>query len=141
MTAPDDGCEVMVPRGPAGTYIRLSGLRRPHGDALVCLVVGAEAPGLSATIGVETLNGDGLAEYVRSLEEGFRGWQGERTWASFRRDVEIRAAHLGRSIRLGWTLRFPEWDADWTATVEVHVSPGEELKGFAADVTRFLEGS
>ena len=33
VTAADDGCEVMVPRGPAGTYIRLSGLQRPHGHA------------------------------------------------------------------------------------------------------------
>jgi hypothetical protein len=39
-------------------------------------VVGEEAPGLSATIGVETINGDGVAEFVQSLDIDLREMQG-----------------------------------------------------------------
>ncbi|MCW2902571.1 MAG: hypothetical protein JWO67_4836, partial [Streptosporangiaceae bacterium] len=138
VNAPDDRHDVMIPRGPSDTYVRLSAFQRPDDDALVLFEVKAEAPGISATIGIETFNSDGLSEFIQSLEDDFRGWPGERVWRSFRRDLQLQAAHLGQSIRLSWTLRPSEWDAEWTATVDLQVSPGEELKNLAADVGHFF---
>jgi len=135
--------EVTVPRQPAGTFLRLYDCCRPHGDALLVLSVQVGAPGLSASIGIETLEGDGLAQFVRELDDDFRGWAGERTWTSFRGDLQLRAIHTGRAVLLAWTLRFPEpAESDpgaWEATVRVQISPGEDLKALSSDLHAFLE--
>jgi hypothetical protein len=134
--------EVRIPRGPAGTFVKLHGCSRPHDDALVVFGVQAEAPGLSADIGVETLYGDGLAEFVQGLNNDFRGWTGERVWRSFRGDLELRAVHSGQLIWLSWTLRFPEPAEEdpgtWNTTIRVHLNPGEDLNALSADVSAFL---
>ncbi|GAA2109778.1 DUF6228 family protein [Actinomadura alba] len=141
MNSPDNVREVTLPRGPTGTYVRLSAFHRPDDDVLVLFDVQAEAPGLSAMIGIETLGGDGLSAFVQSLDDDFRGWPDERVWTSFRQELELRAAHLGHIVRLSWTLRSPEpaeQDTDWAVTVNLYVSPGEELKNLASDVGHFL---
>jgi len=58
---------------------------------------------VSAEIGVETLNGDGLVEFFRGLDEAFQGWPGTRTWSSFRMDLRIEAVHTGRAVVMAWT--------------------------------------
>jgi hypothetical protein len=130
VNAPDDRQDVMIPRGPSATYVRLSAFERPDDDALVLFEVQAAAPRLSAVIGVETLGGDGLSEFVRSLD--FRGWPDERVWTSFRQDLELRAAHLGHTVRLSWTLRFPEpaaeQDPELAVTVNLYVSPARSSR-------------
>ncbi|WIX84079.1 DUF6228 family protein [Amycolatopsis carbonis] len=129
-------------RLPAGTFVKLERCRRPHDDALGLFGARVEAPGLSASLEVETLNGDGLDSFVQSLGNDFRGWTDERIWASFRGDLELRASHSGRLIWLSWTLRFPEPTEEdpavWTATVRVHLTPGEDLRVFNSDVAAFL---
>jgi hypothetical protein len=145
VTHEDTEPEVRIPARAAGTFVRLHGLRRPHDDALVLFGVQAEAPGLSADIAVETLNGDGLAEFIQGLHDDFRGWAGERIWKSFRGDLELRAVHDGRLIWLSFTLRFPEpTEADagiCDSTVRVHLTPGQDLTAFSADLSAFLDRS
>jgi Family of unknown function (DUF6228) len=137
-----NAADVRVPRERAGTFVRLYGRRRPHDDALVSFSVQVEAPGLRAEAGIETLQGDGLVEFVRGLDESYLGWPGTRTWSSFRRDLRLEAVHTGGAVVLAWTLVFPEPSegpaAIWEATVRVQISPGEDLKQLSSDVAAFL---
>lgn len=143
MSRHDTAPEVTIPRQPAGTFFALHDCRRPHGDALVVFTVRAEAPGLAATIGIETLHGDGLADFVHALDQDFRGWTGDRIWTSLRGDLQLRATHHGAVITMAWTLRFPEpAEQDpgiWETTVRVNLNPGEDLRTFSSDLTAFMD--
>ncbi|MEU8798336.1 DUF6228 family protein [Spirillospora sp. NPDC048819] len=103
-----DADAVQVPSGPTGTFVRFSSCRRPYGDDVLIFTVEAEGPGLSAAIGVTTVAGDGLVEFLQSLDDDFRGWPGKRTWTSLANELELSATHQGQSVDLQWTLRFPQ---------------------------------
>ena len=140
MSVGDEDVEVGIPADSEVPRLRLRPIR-PDGDALVLLVVSAEEIGLSATITVRTLNGDGLDEFIVGLDKDFRGWPGERHWQSHEGDLELEAVHAGRVILLTWTLRFPspaEESWDWQAKVRVAITPGEELKNLATAVSAML---
>lgn len=126
--------------GP-GVTLTLADLDASEGD-LVCFTARAEGPGLTASVSVMTLHGDGLGSFAAGLERDFRGWPGERVWTSIRADLELRATHHGRSVELAWTLQGREPVLDetrpWSATVRTVVTPGEELRRFSADVAEFL---
>ncbi|MEZ0110910.1 hypothetical protein ABH920_004925 [Catenulispora sp. EB89] len=134
--------EVAIPHRCAGDVVTLHECRRPHNDALVVFGVRVDAHGLSASMGIETLNGDGLDAFVQTLDNDFRGWSGERVWTSSRGDLEVRARHVGKAIQLDWTLRFPEpveQSPDWELTVHLHVDPGESLKDLSTRIAAFLD--
>ena len=137
----DDTDKVTIPHRADTTFVMLHGCNRPHDDALTIFGVQAEAHGLTASIWIETIHGDGLDEFVRRLDDDFRGWPGERIWTSSRKDLEVRARHLGAWIRLSWILRFPEptvEQPDWETTIHLHVNPGEELRDLSGRITAFL---
>lgn len=144
MTSHDsDPVEVQIPARPTGTFVQLRAPQHPHDDALLVFIAEIQGPGLAASVGVTTWGGDGLPEFVRGLEADFRGWDGERTWASLERDLELRATHRGGSIDLTWTLQFPQepgtGDRFWTASLFLTIGAGEELKAMAADIEHFIE--
>ena len=132
---------VHLPTEHAATCIGSRACASADGHPPLTLTVTAEAPGLCAALPVETFDGDGLAGYVRSLDQSFRGWKGERTWRSHRADLRIRAAHPGRAVRLVRELRFagPAEDDQWAVTVPVFLTPGEELRRAALDVAALIE--
>lgn len=126
--------------GPGGT-LTLTDLDASEGD-LVFFRARAEGAGLSASVSVETLHGDGLAVFAAGLDRDFRGWPGERAWRSYRGDLELCATHHGRAVELAWTVHGPEvgWDEPrpWSCTVRIRIVPGEELRRFSADLAEFL---
>jgi hypothetical protein len=140
MSGTDEDFEVSIPASSEVPRLRLRRLR-PHGDALVVLTVSAEEVGLSASVDVHTLNGDGLDDFFIELDKDFRGWPGERHWKSHEGDLELEAVHCGRVILLAWTLRFPspaEESWDWQVTLRVPITPGEELKNLASTIAAML---
>ncbi|MEU4623256.1 DUF6228 family protein [Actinoplanes sp. NPDC023801] len=68
-----------------------------------------------------------------------RGWKDVRTWHSLERELALDARHDGRGhVSLGVTLRKPgpDWDGTaWSARAVFMLEAGEEMAGFAADLT------
>jgi len=126
--------------GPSVT-LTLANLDRSHGDVVV-FEARAEGVDLLASMWVETLYGDAIDSFAAGLARDFRGWDGTRTWKSFRGELELRATHTGRVVELAWTLHHPgpAWESPgfWDCTVRTFVTPGEELRRFSADVAEFL---
>lgn len=140
MSGGGDNVEVCIPADSQVPRFRMRWIR-PDSDALVLLVVSVEEVGLSASITVHTLNGDGLDDFLAGLDKDFRGWPGGRRWKSYEGDLELEAVHTGRTVLLAWTLRFPspaEESWDWQATVRVAITPGEDLKNLASAVSAML---
>ncbi|WP_127939121.1 DUF6228 family protein [Nonomuraea polychroma] len=133
--------EVEIP-GPGVTFIRLAQCERPHDDALMFFLAQAASPGLRAEVAVETIMGDGLADFLENLVTDFRGWRGTRTWTSHRADLRLEAIHSGHWVDLSWTLRSPNPSEDrddmWSATVRTPILPGEALTNLAREVRSFL---
>lgn len=78
-----------------------------------------------------------LVRYFQSLDRDWRGWSGERQYASVERDLALSARHSGR-IELSVTLtgeaaRDISAYVGWTAQATVGVEPGEELSRFVRD--------
>ncbi len=132
--------EVRIPG--SGVNFVLAERERPHGDALMFFLAQAESAGLQAQVAVETIMGDGLADFFEELVIDFTGWDGTRTWTSHRADLQLEASHSGHWVKLLWTLRFPNpsYDPDdmWSVTVRTSVSPGEDLTNLAREVRSFL---
>ncbi|MFI7706591.1 DUF6228 family protein [Nonomuraea sp. NPDC049480] len=124
------------------TLIRLAQCERPHDDALMLFLAQAESAGLHAEVAVETIMGDGLADFLENLVTDFKGWPGTRTWTSYSADLQLEAIHSGHWVDLRWTLRFPNPSEDpddmWTATVRTPILPGEPLINLAREVRSFL---
>ncbi|MCR6487263.1 DUF6228 family protein [Amycolatopsis sp. OK19-0408] len=124
-----------------GVTLTLTGFDASEGD-LVYFTARAEGADMAASVSVQTLHGDGLAAFAAGLDEDFRGWPGVRVWTSSRGELELRATHDGRVVGLEWTLRYPgpDWEPVdfWTCTVRTHLTPGEDLRRFSADLAQFL---
>jgi hypothetical protein len=85
------------------------------------------------------LTGDGgLPDFFASLYDDFRGWDGERTWASLEGDLTVTATH-SRNVALRWSLTHQLYgEPVWTFTVSTHHSPGEDLRRLAESFTELL---
>ena len=68
-----------------------------------------EHTGISATVVAFSFRTEGLASFFASIARDWRGWDGERRWASFENEVELsatadRAGHvrLVVDVNRGW---------------------------------------
>jgi hypothetical protein len=78
-----------------------------------------------------------LVTFVEQLAADFRGWAGERRW--FAGDMQVAATfHSGGNVCLVWYLCSWQRPEVWTATAQVWVEAGEQMKGFAADIRAFV---
>ncbi|MFF0390284.1 DUF6228 family protein [Kitasatospora sp. NPDC004615] len=127
----------------AGVGVRLVERTGPEAGA-VRFAVEVSAAGLAAR--VEEVVGwvgaaDGLAGFLAGLAEEFRGWDGERVWATYDRDLTVRAVfRSGGYVGLTWTVR--PWrtaQRGWEASVTTWVEGGEQLAALAADVRAFVD--
>jgi len=104
--------KLIVSGEPGGPRLELERYRRQqvveHADLdrlSARLEVGSE---LVASTGVETLDGDGLPEWIQTLAGLWRGWAGEHQWRSLEEDLYITATHDGLGhVSLRMTLRGP----------------------------------
>jgi Family of unknown function (DUF6228) len=76
-----------------------------------------ELPGLMATARVDSFAFDGermLGLFFRRIADDWRGWDGERDWASIEGLFDLTATHDGRGhIALRVRLRSGLYDEDW----------------------------
>jgi hypothetical protein len=87
---------------------------------------------------VVSADADGLAAYLASLIDDWRGWSGNRQWEALEHGMSIYATHHGRTVQLVFAVR-RDWKQDaWELRVPVIVTPGETLTQFARAVTRAI---
>lgn len=111
------------------------------GCTFVDVEVTIDAGSLHVTSLVQTVEGaGGLAAFLRSLAEDWRGWTGERTWESLERTLTIGARHepLGHVV-LTFTLREHHVPDPWIAAAPVRIAAGEDLRSLAEALTDHLE--
>jgi hypothetical protein len=70
---------------------------------------------------------DGVRQFFEGLAADWRGWEGERTWASLEGDIELAASHnkLGR-VTVVVRLRNEQWSgvSRWSAAADLVVDAG-----------------
>ncbi|MFJ4173741.1 DUF6228 family protein [Microbacterium sp. NPDC089696] len=131
-----------VSLGDAIASLTFSDLRF-DASGFAMLDVRLRGPGLDASLGCYVHDPRELAQYFRSLDAGWRGWSGERRYASLEGEVVLSARH-GRRIEIATSLGFvPGGDVSvgWSCTAGVSVEPGEQLAGFVRDFDGFLAAS
>ncbi|MGC4851788.1 DUF6228 family protein [Micromonospora sp. DT15] len=120
----------------------------PYGDGYVYTVatelhaLGMAASTVAKIDGIYAPLETTLSGFVERLAADWEGWSGTRTWASMERELVIDARHDGRAhVSLSVTLRAPGPDLHgtaWSARAVFVLEAGEELTGFAGDLTHFL---
>lgn len=121
-------------------HILLSEATRPYGDdPTLDFLVKAHGSWVSIETSVRTWDGDGLAAFLSSLAEDFRGWNGARTWRSLERDLTVSAEHRARGyVHLRWGIHDRPPSEEWYfETTTVHAA-GEEMRNLADEMHTFL---
>jgi hypothetical protein len=119
--------------------LRLEQVQRGLEGEIETVVVRLRVPGLDASRRVwETAAGFyALVAFFNELAADWRGWQGERRYASAEHDLRLAATHDGH-IHLFVQLREKGELTDWSATAVVQLDPGEEMTRAAGDVAALL---
>ncbi len=123
--------------GDAGMSLEFSDPRFDESGSLRHLLVRLHGTRLDAQLTFYVWNVAELVHYFHGLDEDWRGWPGERQYASVEDDLQLSARHVGR-IELSVTLtgeaaRHISGQVGWTAQAIVGVEPGEELSRFVRD--------
>jgi len=93
-----------------------------------------QARGMAATRRVFVYGWSDVAGFFSDLADNWRGWPGEKTWASPEYDLTMTATHEpGSLVRIELVLQDGP-DPTWSVTTSVEVEPGEELSRLAAAV-------
>src|SRR5207302_10395965 len=100
-----------------------------------------DADGISARRAVYALSGESLVSFFDELVAEWHGWEGTKEWGSLEGDFTLAATHDGLGTV---TLRAHLWHnggLEWSATVELALHAGEQLKMAASAVTRFVRAT
>lgn len=89
-----------------------------------------------------SLDGPPFAGFVRELAEDWQGQQGDRTWESCERELQLDARRdAGGLVRLTFTLRNLFLQSEiWSARATVPIEPGEEMNQTAQAIERLVGG-
>lgn len=116
------------------TVVEFSRPERPHGDELTFFGVRIAGPGLEAQTSVESIGGDELGDFLRSLGGEARPWDGEKLWQSLAREVTVAATcDVHGHVSLAVTISPRPWEPSWSATARVEYTLGELIE-VASDV-------
>ncbi|MFA0845585.1 DUF6228 family protein [Streptomyces rochei] len=102
-------------------------------------LVTAQGESARIEVMVRTWDGDGLDVFLAELAEGFRGWNGTRTWRSLEDDLTLSAEHAGSHVRLTWGLHDRLPDDEWRFEMTTIHAPGEDMRRLAIEMRTFLE--
>ena len=78
---------------------------------------------------------DGLADYFAEMSDDWRGWDGERTWASVQGELQLTSRHEGGHIAIDVVL---DREITWTVSTELAIEPGEQLTVAVRDLRELL---
>jgi hypothetical protein len=96
---------------------------------------------LRAVLRFYELSAHTLAHFFRALADDWRGWDGQRSWASLEGDIEFGATHDGLgSVALTVGLRTDRLDGDggWFARAVLILDAGQALTTIATDAREVL---
>ncbi|MFF7730072.1 DUF6228 family protein [Streptomyces sp. NPDC008001] len=141
----DSGSPAVRVGDPGSCPVRLlfSEPTRPFGDdPMLDFLVKAQGQWVNVETLVRTWGGDGLDGFLSSLAEGFRGWEGTRTWRSLEGDLTLSAVHRpGGYVHLTWGIHDRPPSEAWNfETTTVHAA-GEEMRNLAAGIHAFITGA
>ncbi|GAA2247888.1 hypothetical protein GCM10010104_50410 [Streptomyces indiaensis] len=102
-------------------------------------LVTAQGESARIEVVVRTWDGDGLDAFLAELAEGFRGWNGTRTWRSLEGDLTLAAEHAESHVRLTWGLHDRLPDDEWRFEMTTIHAPGEDMRSLAIEMRTFLE--
>lgn len=108
-------------------------------DGYGSFAVTIDSPELSLRHSVITMGGDGLPDFIQSIEADWRGWGGERSWQSLEGGLRIDAKHGGRAIELLVIVRSGYVPDSWELRIPFAVEPGEQLSALAKEVSNTLQ--
>ncbi|WP_367312980.1 DUF6228 family protein [Demequina zhanjiangensis] len=106
------------------------------GSVVDYVSVTIEGPDLSASRQVYGGWSEGFAHlgrYFATLAEGWRGWDGERTFESVESDLRLAATHDGR-VHLAVMLWESTEPRGWQAQAQLRIDAGEQLACAARDI-------
>ncbi|WP_425528008.1 DUF6228 family protein [Yinghuangia seranimata] len=136
-----DSGELVVGGGPQQGALRLGW---EEGDEYVTTLVATVSDvGLSARVRVATSAGaGGLAEFLGELAEGFRGWEGARTWGSWGRELTASAVfRSGGHVAITWAVMGRGAGGEvWRAEVTTVVEAGAEMSALVVEVEALVGG-
>ena len=123
--------------GDAGMSLEFSDPQFEESGRLRYLQVRLHGTRLDAQLTFYVYDVDELVRYFRWLDDGWRGWKGERQYESVEGDLVLSARH-DRRIELTATIageaaRDISAQVGWTCQGIVGVEPGEELSRFVRD--------
>jgi hypothetical protein len=137
----DSGELIIGGRPPAASLI----LTHVNADEYVTTIIAtANDAGLNASIRVATSPGaGGLPAFLEELAENFRGWEGTRTWSSWRRELTASAVFRSRGrVAITWSLtRRIADEEEWRAEVTTVIEAGAEMSAVAAEVAAFISAA
>jgi uncharacterized protein DUF6228 len=98
------------------------------------------AEGLSATRRIYAYGAATLIGFFEDIAVAWRGWEGEKSWASVEGDLEFAATHDGLghvSLRARVANLGEGWD--WDAWCELILDAGAHLEATLGEIRRFVE--
>ena len=127
--------------GEGAARVTFSDIFDPYSDGYKFRYFTAEIEdvGLKASATVITMeSGAGLAAFVTSLSNDWRGWEGARKWRAIEDHLQISAEHdpTGK-VGLLVELRQSPYPGAWNASVSITIAAGEELRLLAEQLTDF----
>ena len=133
--------DLRVSFGQGSAKVTFSDIFDPYSDGFEFRHFTAEIEdkGLSASATVVTMETEaGLAAFVTSLGNDWRGWEGTRSWSAIEGHLHINAEHdpTGK-VDLLVELRQSPYPGAWSARVSITIAAGEELRVLAEQLTAF----
>lgn len=91
------------------------------------------------SVGVWEYN-SGLATFLRSLADDWKGFEGERTHSTIEGHLALTCRHDGRGTVECRVTVGQVWPPVWSMTADVEFGAGAHLERIADDVERFFAG-
>ncbi|MCP2048960.1 UNVERIFIED_ORG: hypothetical protein J3D58_003032 [Paenarthrobacter nicotinovorans] len=127
--------------GRKGTlHLRIEPGERSPGATSDYLLINANFEGLCARKRVYDVDGwSRLLSFFEELEASWRGWDGDKLFASLEGDFRLVAKHVGR-IRFSIELNEFQRLDPWMAKGDFDLDPGEELTAAVEALRALLVG-
>ncbi|MEV6949569.1 DUF6228 family protein [Streptomyces sp. NPDC051172] len=126
-----------------GVHLLFSTPERPYGDD-PALDVPVQAKGAWVDVRelIQTLDGDGLVEFVSSLADESSSWSEPRTWQSSEGQLKISAQRSGGRIVLTWGMwgKVAGSDGSWYFETVTSHRDGRELCGISEAFQALFSG-
>lgn len=103
--------------------------------------VAIEAPNANAVAKIYAYQAETLCAFFADIARSWRGWDGEKNWASLEGELGLRATsdRLGH-VTLGYTLRSGHGLYDWCVAGALELEAGQ-LDRVAADAEGFIDAT